>query len=402
MVTTERLAEWVVDARARSLELVDDLSDGQLEVPLIATINPILWELCHLAYFQELWVLRRGAGQEPARPDVDAMFDSIAIAHETRWRLEVPERARALAYVNGVRDRVLALLERGIDERLRYLVTYAVFHEDIDEALTYTRQALGYPPPRLGLPGRALVASADACGDVAFPSGTVVLGAPHHIDFCFDNEKWAHAVEVELIAMARCAVTEGDFAAFVHEGGYERQELWSDVGWRWRQSLDADLPLFWRRAGTGFERRHFDRWIEIDAARAMCHVSWFEAQAFCRFVNRRLPTEAEWEFVATRALPEPGNLDWAAIGPIAASAGDGAGCRQLIGNVWEWTATTFAPYPGFVPDMYEDYSQTSFHTRKVLRGGSWASRTRLIRPTLRNFFQPGRRDVFAGIRTCRR
>jgi iron(II)-dependent oxidoreductase len=403
MIATERLAEWVVDARARSLELVADLSDAQLEVPLIATINPILWELCHLTYFQEFWVLRRGAGQEPARPDVDALFDSITIGHETRWRLPMPSRAQALAYVNDVRDRVLALLERGADERLRYLITYAVFHEDMHgEALTYTRQTLGYPPPRLGLPRATILSNGDAGGDVAFAGGKLLLGAPRDVEFCFDNEKWAHAVEVAPFAMARCAVTEGAFETFVRERGYEREELWSELGWRWKESLGAELPLYWRRAGSTFERRHFDRWLPIDPGRAMCHVSWFEAQAFCRFANRRLPTEAEWEFAATRTPPAPGNLDFAALGPIAASAGSGDGCRQLLGNVWEWTETTFAPYPGFVADMYEDYSQTSFHTRKVLRGGCWATRARLIRPTWRNFYQPARRDVFAGLRTCAR
>jgi iron(II)-dependent oxidoreductase len=402
MLATEQLAEQVIDARARSLELVADLSDAQLEVPLVATINPILWELCHLTYFQELWVLRRGAGQEPARPDVDALFDSIAIGHETRWRLPMPSRAQALAYVRGVRDRVLALLERGVDQRLRYLITYAIFHEDMHaEALTYTRQTLGYPPPRLGLPRGTIQTNGEARGDVELAGGPFLLGAPRECEFCFDNEKWAHQVEVAPFAIARCAVTEGEFEAFVRERGYERRELWSELGWRWRESLGAELPLYWRRAGAQLERRWFDRWIPIDPARAMCHVCWYEAEAFCRWAKRRLPTEAEWEFAAIHAASGPANLDWSAMGPVAANAGTGEGCRQMIGNVWEWTATTFAPYPGFVADMYEDYSQTSFHTRKVLRGGCWATRARLIRPTWRNFFQPARRDVFAGFRTCR-
>lgn len=407
MTPTEQLAAWVTDARARTLELVADLSDEQLQVPLLPTINPILWELCHLAYFQELWVLRRGAGQEPARPDVDALFDSIAIDHETRWRLPMPSRQQALDYIAGVRDRVLALLERGIDERLRYWITYAVCHEDIhSEALTYTRQALGYPPPTLSLPRRVLPAGDNARGDVAFAGGAIQLGAPHTIAFCFDNEKWAHAVDVAPFAIARCAVTEGEFAAFVADRGYQRQELWSRTGWSWRQAVGAELPLYWRRAGNTFERRHFDQWAPLDDGRAMCHVCWFEAQAYCRWAGRRLPTEAEWECAAAAGTAHAAaNLDWAAMAPIAASArpdGDPAdGCRQLLGNVWEWTDTTFAPYPGFVADMYADYSQTSFHTRKVLRGGCWATRARLIRPTWRNFFEPARRDVFAGFRTCR-
>ena len=181
------------------------------------------------------------------------------------------------------------------------------------------------------------------------------------------------------------------------------------------------MPLYWRRSGRdGYERRHFDQWTPLEEGRALCHVCWYEAEAYCRWAGRRLPSEAEWEAAAAleadgttkRSQPwgeEPSdaaraNLDWRHMGPTdvaALPAGDSAaGCRQMMGNVWEWTACTFRPYPGFVPDMYEDYSQTSLHTRKVLRGGAWATRSRLICNTWRNFFQPSRRDVFAGFRTC--
>lgn len=404
------LHEHVVEARERSLELIADLDDDQLRVPCLPTVNPILWEVCHLAYFQEYWVLRRGAGQEPHRPDVDELFDSMSIGHETRWRLPVPSRGEALAYVRDVRDRVLELLERGDDgDPLRYYVWYSVLHEDMHtEALTYTRQAMGYPQPRLGVETGVELSAEATLGDVELPGGTFQLGAGRDAPFCFDNEKWAHTVEVRPFAISRTAVTEGDFVAFIEEGGYHRQELWTDEGWRWRQASAAELPLYWRRANAGvFERRHFDEWVPVDPSRALIHVNWFEADAFCRWAGRRLPTEAEWEMTAAPSGGLAGaNLDWRGAGPVDVRAcprtDSDAGCRQMFGNVWEWTASTFTPYPGFVPDMYVDYSQTSFETRKVLRGGCWATRSRMVRHTLRNFYQPFRRDVFGGFRTCAR
>jgi len=422
-----QLQSGVADARARSIELVADLSEEQLRVPYLATVNPLVWELCHLAHFYEQWVLCEGAGQALVRPDARELFDSTTIAHEARWRLPVPGREEAFAYVGEVRDRVLALCEAGLaDERLRYLVQYATLHEDMHtEALTCTRQTLGLPAPRLEVE-RAPAPPRDgpggsASGDVQLAGGRFALGAARDVAFCFDNEKWAHPVELAPFAIARCAVSEGEFAAFVEDGGYERRALWSPEGWAWRQAESAAMPLYWRRSGRdGYERRHFDQWTPLEEGRALCHVCWYEAEAYCRWAGRRLPSEAEWEAAAAleadgttkRSQPwgeEPSdaaraNLDWRHMGPTdvaALPAGDSAaGCRQMMGNVWEWTACTFRPYPGFVPDMYEDYSQTSLHTRKVLRGGAWATRSRLICNTWRNFFQPSRRDIFAGFRTC--
>jgi len=434
-ITDEDLRRWVTEVRERSIELVTDLSEEQLRVPYLPTVNPIVWEFCHAAYFFEYWVLRQGAGQPPVRRGSEELFDSMTVGHETRWRLPVPNRAEALDYVADVQERVLALIDAGLpNERLRYLIAYSVFHEDMHtEALTYTRQTLGYAAPTFDLPratsvpisrdtNRGTRASAgEPLGDATVSGGRLELGAARDVPFCFDNEKWAHPVEVEPFAIARTAVTEGELAAFVREGGYERRELWTTESWAWRQAVQADLPVYWRRTAEGdLERRHFDRWTPLDDRRAMIHVSWYEAEAWCRWAGRRLPTEIEWEAAAAldRAGapqrtqpwgeeppgPERCNLDWYHMGPVDVAAypegESAAGCRQLIGNVWEWTATTFRPYPAFESDMYVDYSQTSFHTRKVLRGGCWATRSRTIRSTWRNYFQPGRRDVLAGFRTC--
>ena len=403
----DALAEQVIDARARTLGLIADLDDEQLRVPYLPTINPLLWEACHAAYFHELWVLRRGAGREPLLPNVDELFDSVSIDHELRWRLPVPSREECVAYLNGVRDGVLDVIERGVeDAELRRMIQYAIHHEDMHaEALTYTRQTLAYPRPSCD-PVRELESCAPvAPGDAHFEAQTFEMGARPDCEFCFDNEKWAHPVEVDAFAIARTAVSEGEFAAFVEDDGYARRELWTPEGWTWVQAAQAGLPLFWRRTRSGeLERRHFDQWTPLAPTRAIQHVCWYEADAFARWAGRRLPTEAEWELAASRGGAGAANLDGCSGGPVDVAAfatcDTHDGCRQMLGNVWEWTSTTFAPYPGFVADMYEDYSQTSFNLRKVLRGGAWATRSRLMRPTLRNFFQQSRRDVFAGLRTC--
>jgi iron(II)-dependent oxidoreductase len=243
----------------------------------------------------------------------------------------------------------------------------------------------------------------------------------------FDNEKWSHPVPIRPFDIARAPVTQGQFADFVDDGGYRRPGSWDAEGWRWREANDARHPVYWRRAsGGGWDRRDFDRWVPLEPHRPVRHVCWYEADAYCRWAGRRLPSEAEWEAAATtRPAPEGcglssdktrfpwgqgppspslANLDGLAPGCRDVGAlplGDSAlGCRQMIGNVWEWTRSDFLPYPGFVVDPYKEYSEPWFGTHKVLRGGCWATRSRLIRATWRNFYRPDRRDVVAGFRTC--
>jgi iron(II)-dependent oxidoreductase len=253
--------------------------------------------------------------------------------------------------------------------------------------------------------------------DAIVPGGIFPLGATPEEPFVFDNEKWAHPVQLEPFAIARAAVTQAEFAAFVEEDGYRRRDLWSEDGWSWRESVDAQHPVYWQRQASGqWLRRDFDEWRPLELHRPVLHVSWYEAEAYCRWAGRRLPTEAEWEMAAAatpkRRFPwgdEPptaarANLDGFALGcRDVADLPDGDsvfGCRQMIGNVWEWTQSTFQPYPGFVADPYKDYSEPWFGRTKVLRGGCWVTRGRLLRNTWRNYYKPDRRDVWAGFRTC--
>ena len=320
---TETLAGWTSDARARTLALAGALTPDQLLGPRLAIVNPPLWELGHIAWFQERWVLRHAAGMPPLRRDGDVLYDSAAIPHDTRWSLPLPSLEETVGYLREVEARVLALIGRVAADQ--YFVRLAVFHEDMHfEAMAFTRQTLGYAPAP-ARPGaeEPPVAGADLPGDVEVPGGTFRLGAEHGDGFVFDNEKWAHPVELAPFRIARAPVTQAHLAEFVDDGGYRRRELWSPAGWQWREAVGA-FP-----------------------------------------------------------------------------AGESAfGCRQLIGNVWEWTASDFLPYPGFVPDPYREYSQPWFGTHKVLRGGSFATPARLLRNTWRNFYTPDRRDPWAGFRTC--
>ena len=329
-----------------------------------------------------------------------------------------------------VKDRVIAYLSNGIDDQARdYLTQYAIFHEDMHcEAFTYTRQTLGYPVPSIPL-HNVPSQSYDKCeGDAFIPGGYFDLGAEQDDGFVFDNEKWAHKHEVLPFNISKTTVSNGQFVEFVEDGGYKQSKFWCTDGWKWKQSSNAEHPVYWRKSHNSgvWEIRCFDQWQKLESAKAMINVSWYEANAYCRWAGRRLPTELEWEVAASAQPTQDGmglsnvkrkypwgntvptsrfaNLNGETLGPVGVGekqAGDSAfGCRQMIGNVWEWTSTVFQPYPEFTPDMYEDYSQPLFGSTYVVRGGSWVTRARLIRNTWRNYYGPNRNDVFTGFRTC--
>lgn len=406
-----QLAAWVRDARARSIALYQDRSDRELVLPYQRIINPPVWELGHLAWFQEYWVLRHALGHAPIHPGGDALWSSAIIGHVERWTAPLPSRAATLEYLEGVRDRVLEAIGREVDPELRYFVLLSVFHEDMHgEAFAYTRQTCGMPAPR----GPALqsaheLAAGAHAGDVRIPGGTYRIGAERSGDaFVFDNEKWAHDVVLAPFAIARAPVTQREYAAFVDAGGYDDRSSWSDAGWAWRTQSAARAPMHWRRGDDGrWQRKVYDGWVPLDTQwdRPVIHVCAHEADAWCRWTGRRLPTEAEWE-IAARGAAIAGNLGLE-IGDtvdVAAFAEHDSvwGCRQMFGNVWEWTATAFGPYPGFVRDPYQEYSEPWFGDHRVLRGGCFVTQPRLLRPTWRNFYTPDRRDVWAGFRTCAR
>ena len=349
-VSTREILDTLNEVRSRTLGLVEDLSGEQLTVPMLNIVNPPLWEIGHVSWFHERWALRHLRGREPIISNGDELYDSAAVHHDTRWVLALPPLAETLAYKKHVLRQITDELPA---ERLSPEETYfhrlVIFHEDMHaEAMTYTRQTLGYPPPPFMGEPRAV--SGGACpGDVAVPGGEFVLGGTPDLPFVFDNEKWGHPVTVAPFRIARAPVTNQEFAAFVDDKGYENPRWWSAEGWSWRQAEGGTHPVYWRREAPGrWQERIFDRWGPLQAELPVIHVNWYEAEAYCRWAGRRLATEAEWEMAAAvdpagkeepgaakrgypwgEAPPDPscGNLDWAGGGRLpvdALSAGDSA------------------------------------------------------------------------------
>jgi len=412
----ESLSQQLRDARRRTRLLTRDLEGAQLFGPKLSIVNPVLWELGHVAWFQERWCLRLRADEslsESLLEAADALYDSATVEHDSRWDLPLPRLTATLEYQDRVLERVLARLEREPDNQwFLYFVQLVLFHEDMHaEAFHYTRQTLGYVDPL----ERNNAGKGALDGDVEMPGREFLLGAARNSGFHFDNEKWAHRVELKPFRIARVPVTNAKFLEFVRNGGYGRRDLWSPEGWDWKGEVRA--PRYWVERDGEWRERRFDEEVRLDGDLPVVHVNWHEANAYCRYAGRRLPSEAEWEMAASfsresgkRRYPwgdtaDDGvraNLDGSARAPVGAfAAGDSSsGCRQMLGNVWEWTSSPFDPYPGFVRDPYIEYSEPWFGTHKVLRGGSFATPARLISNTWRNFYRPERVDIFAGFRTC--
>jgi iron(II)-dependent oxidoreductase len=333
----------------------------------------------------------------PILPNADALYNSATVPHDSRWSLPLPGFSETLHYRDRVFAQVMQRLSKSEDPDDFYFAQLAARHELMHaEAFHYTRQTLSYPAPRIApLPARP---GGRAEGDAELAGGTFRLGAAPDGEFAFDNEKWQHPVLLGPFRMARHAVTNAEFLAFVEAGGA--------------------APRYWRKVGGDWQVRRFDRWIALPRDEPVIHVSWHEANAYCRWAGRRLPTEAEWEYAATfdpasggkRRFPW-GNAPWdpqranlLSAAPASVHdfpAGDTpTGLRQMLGNVWEWTSSDFLPYPGYVRDPYREYSEPWFGNHKVLRGGCYATSPRLVHGCWRNFYGPDRGDVFAGFRTC--
>jgi iron(II)-dependent oxidoreductase len=344
----------LLDARRRTGRATDDLDGARLLGPKLDIVNPPLWELGHVGWFQEYWCLRRKPSGEHGPSmlaGADALYDSAKVAHDTRWGLPLPDIRATRGYLASVLERVLERLAREPgNEELAYFVRLATFHEDMHaEAFTYTRQTHGYAHDDFPLP------EFPDARDLSFARQKHLLGARPGPEFVFDNEKWAHEVEVGPFAIASAPVTNAQYLGYVEAGGA--------------------APRYWKKEAGRWLQRKFDRWLPVEPQEPVIHVSWDEAQAYCRWAKRRLPAETEWECAAAAGM----------IGPS---------------GVWEWTDSAFLPYPGFVLDPYKEYSEPWFGTHKVLRGGSVAAPARLLRTTFRNFYLPHRGDVFCGFRTC--
>jgi ergothioneine biosynthesis protein EgtB len=385
------LASTWTDTRRRLLRLFDAYAaalPANLEVRYAPELNPPLWELGHIGWFEEWWIARnpqrlRGVAADPdvarAAPllvNADALYHSSRVAHTTRWHLPLPDAARTRRYLAQVHEGTRALLSRTTDDdTAMYMFRLAHMHELMHlEAWIYMAQHLALDVG--AVLDQTLPAPAGIDGELAVGAQRVTLGQRGG-GFAFDNELGAHEIELDAFTIDRAPVTWGAYLSFVDAGGYDDEHLWSPEGWAWRQRHGKSRPRYLAQEEGLWQRACFGRWLPLEPLQPAVNLSWHEAQAWCRWAGRRLPTEAEWECAATSTDE---GFAW--------------------GQVWEWTASPFAPYPGFEPHPYRDYSLPWFDGRPVLRGASFATAPSMKHPRYRNYFTADRNDVFAGFRTC--
>ena len=393
----------LIDARNHTLHLFAQFQAAmdslELVVPLLPTLNPPRWELGHVGWFQERWIGRnlqrsQGARCDPTGPRLpsietaaDDWWDSSQVPHDARWLLAMPDVDACRAYLLNTLESTLELLERTdeSDDAL-YFYRLCLLHEDMHaEAMVMTAQTLGLTLDRPLLqafaPKPMTLREALRVPACAWQLGSPAEGA----GFVFDNEAGVHEVRVPEFEIDAQPVSWAQFVEFVGDGGYDRQELWSDDGWRWLQSVSQREgrrgPRYVEQIGVASGaviQNRFGQPSRMLGHQPAMHLTWWEADAWCRWAGRRLPFEVEWDIAAHTAGRR--GFQW--------------------GDVWEWTGSAFKPYPGFVPGPYADYSQPWFGTHKVLRGGSFATRARIKSPKFRNFYEPERDDVFCGFRSC--
>jgi gamma-glutamyl hercynylcysteine S-oxide synthase len=425
----ERIADLLEEARARTLSLVEPLCEEQIDRQYSPIMSPLAWDLGHIAAFADLWVARAGNGSRPLRPELFEVYDATETPRSGRGDLPYLRCEEAIAYGHEVLERAQLVLE-DVDvspdgDRLNadgFVWHLVIQHEhQHNETMLQAMQLAGEdmlsPEPAVWFDG-------DAPEDLGGPEMVLVEQGPALVGagpegFAYDNELPQHAVDLPAFELDRTPVTNGAYQAWIEDGGYQRREWWSPEGGAWRKREGVARPLYWTSDGRA---RRFDRTEPLDPELPVTHVSWHEADAYARAHGKRLPSEAEWEKAATwdpgragkRAFPwgeqppsaERANLDIAAFGPAAAHRRpDGAsayGALGMTGDVWEWTASDLRGYPGFRPFPYREYSEIFYGTGlRVLRGGSWATRPTIARPTFRNWDLPDRRQLFAGFRCAR-
>ncbi len=382
-----QLIEAFRDARNYTLALFDGFAAAGYDrvemVPVSPLLNPPLWELGHIAWFAEWYVLREAQSSEPGaakKPSLltkgDDWFDSNTVPHKSRWHLGLPSSGAMKTYCHEVLDRLFDKLERiSNDDAALYPYRLVLAHEYMhQEAFTYTLNTLDLPLP-------AQLANLGfhpwAQGEISFDGGTFKMGSVRDQGFVFDNEKWEHTRHVAPFAMDATLVSNAQFMEFIEAGGYQKPQYWSEAGRTWLLQQDRSAPKGWVRDGDSWSRQRFGQRVELSRRQPVRHVCLHEVKAYCAWAKRRLPTEEEWEYAV---LSEHPALRW--------------------GDLWEWTDSVFLPYAGFEADAYREYSAPWFSTHQVVRGASFATPEPLRSPKFRNFYMAERRDIFVGFRTC--
>jgi iron(II)-dependent oxidoreductase len=407
------LADALEGARRRSLGLLDPLSDEDQLAQHSPLMSPLVWDLAHVGHYEELWLLRAVARTQPIDPAHDDVYDAFRHARQERARLRILGPAEARSHIAMVRGRVLDVLDKvELDPAVPLLNDGFVYgmvaqHEQQhDETMLATLQLMASAYPHVATPvpaGRPLPAA-----EVLVPGGPFVMGTDIE-PFAYDNERPGHLVDVDPFFIDTAPVTNRQYLAFVEAGGYDDARFWSEAGWAHRSEAGLAAPQFWAAEGRGsWSVLRYGRRLDLPLDEPVQHVCWYEADAYARFAGRRLPTEAEWEKAAAGASAEPGaaNLGQRHFGPAPVGAYPAGasryGAEQMLGDVWEWTASDFTAYPGFATFPYKEYSEVFYGVEyKVLRGGSWATSPVVARATFRNWDYPIRRQIFAGFRCAR-
>jgi len=423
----EHIASELIRTRLRSVALTDAVDEPDLVSQHSPLMSPLVWDYAHIANQEEIWLVRDVGGREAVRSDIDDMYDAFKNPRADRPALPLLSASQTRGYVGEVREKVLEVLGTAELNGRRLTESGFVFgmviqHEQQhDETMLATHQLRRSGPPLQAPAPRPAIAT-PLPAEVLIPAGPFTMGTSTEA-WALDNERPAHTVQVEAFYLDTVPVTNGDYAAFIDDGGYDDQRWWTASGWQHRNRAKLSAPLFWSRDADGsWWRRSFGNLIPVRNDEPVLHVCLFEAQAYAAWAGRRLPTEAEWEKAARwdpasrrsrrypwgdeDPTPERANLGQQHLRPAPAGsypAGASAyGVHQLIGDVWEWTSSAFQPYAGFEVFPYDEYSKVFFgESYYVLRGGSFGTDRAACRGTFRNWDFPIRRQIFAGFRTAR-
>ena len=420
-------------ARRRTLALTDDMEEHELTAQHSALMSPLVWDLAHIGNQEDIWLVRTAGGGLGVRPDLDGIYDAFQHARSRRPELPLLRPDQARRYIEEVRDQALHLLGDAPADTGhplladRFVLGMIAQHEQQhDETMLATHQLRqGTAVLHAPAPPPAPVDAARLPREALISGGPFIMGTSTD-PWALDNERPAHPVHVPAFYLDTTPVTNEAYQAFIADGGYQDPRWWTEEGWTHRVHAELEAPLFWIRDGSGpgagWLRRRFGVVELVPPHEPVVHVSWYEADAYARWAGRRLPTEAEWEKAArhdpaavrSRRYPwgdeDPGpehaNLGQRHLQPAAAGAYPAGqspeGVRQLIGDVWEWTSSDFAPYPGFTAFPYKEYSEVFFGPDyKVLRGGAFGVDPVVCRGTFRNRDYPIRRQIFSGFRTAR-
>jgi iron(II)-dependent oxidoreductase len=422
----EHIATELERARRRTAALTDAVDEQDLIGQHSPLMSPLVWDHAHIGNQEEIWLVRDVGGRAGVRTDIDQMYDAFQNARADRPSLPLLSPEQARSYVRQVRDEVLDVLSAApLNDRPLTRAGFAfgmvLQHEQQhDETMLATHQLRRTGPP-LQAPAPQPARSQQLPAEVLVPGGPFSMGTSTEA-WALDNERPAHQVEVPGFWIDIVPVCNGDYLAFVESGGYDDPRWWTAAGWGHRQQAGLTAPLFWHRDGGDWYRRSFGVELPLDPEEPVVHVCQHEATAYAAWAGRRLPSEAEWEKAARwdpatgrsrrypwgdgDPTPELANLGQrhlrpARVGSYPAGA-SALGVHQLIGDVWEWTSSTFLPYPGFRVFPYPEYSQVFFGSDyAVLRGGSFGSDQAAARASFRNWDYPVRRQIFAGFRTAR-